>query len=156
MPTVISVREQTFSCLPAFAERWASTGYDARAALEERAERPSTTRTDATNLTPAQFCDLLDVSACASAPVRFILFPRLAGDIEGMRVQELSPAAAGERLAASIFAATTLQISQAFALPGRAFAPESATIRTLSHTLISRVRSFDCAIGPPAARIADE
>lgn len=156
MPTVVSVRAQTFSCLPAFAERWAATGYDVRAALDETAERPSRTRTDVTNLTPAQFCDLLDVSACAAAPVHFVLFPRLAGDIEGLRVQELSPAAAAERLAASIFAATSLQISQAFALPGRSSPPDPATVHALSRTLISRVRSFDCALGSPAAGIADE
>lgn len=154
MPTVTTVGEQTRRRFPVFADRWASSGYNERLTIQEASERRRQPK-DATNLTPAQFCTLLDAPLSASAPARVILFPRLTDDVEGMHVHELSPAIASERLAASVFAASSPQISQVFALPGRTSPPDPAIVAGLAHTLLSQVRSFDCVLGRSTSQTAE-
>ena len=156
MPTVVSVRAHTLRCFPAFERQWAASHYNERWSLQEAQQHGAPpVRADPINLTPAQFCMLLGVPLCASGRARILLFPRLTDDIEGLRVQELPHDVAIERLAASIFAASSApQISQVFALPTHASPPDTALVRELSRVLIRRVRSFDCRLGQPGAYTA--
>ncbi len=152
MPTVVSVRAHTLHCFPAFEQQWSASHYNERLALQEaqlHGTRPM--RADPINLTPAQFCVLLGVPLCGAGGARILLFPRLTDDIEGLHVQELSHEAASQRMAASIFAASSgPQISQVFALPAHSSPPDAALVQELSRVLVRQVRSFDCQLGRPA------
>ncbi len=157
MPTIVSVRAQTLRCFPAFEQQWSASHYNERLALQEAQQHDTPpVWADPINLTPAQFCMLLGVPLCESGRARILLFPRLTDDIDGLGVRELSHDASSQRLAASIFAASSgPQISQVFALPTHSAPPDAALVQELSRALIRQVRSFDCQLGRPVAHTAE-
>lgn len=157
MPTVVSIREQTLRRFAAFEQRWSRSRYHERLALQEAdAEGVTRRRTDPLTLTPAQFCALLGVPLGGQAPARLLLFPRLTDDIDGLRVEELSPESARQRLVASVFAAgSPRKTSQVLAVAGHCSQPDPAIVDGLSRALVEQVRSFDCQLGRPAAHTTD-
>ena len=157
MPTVVSIREQTLRRFAAFEQRWSRSRYRERLALQEAdTEGVARRRTDPITLTPAQFCALLGVPLGGQAPARLLLFPRLTDDIDGLRVEELSPESAHQRLVASVFAAgSPRKTSQVLAVAGHCSPPDPAIVDGLSRVLVGQVRSFDCQLGRPAAQTMD-
>jgi hypothetical protein len=156
MPTVVTVGEQTCRRFPEFSERRQSSGYNERLTIHEAGEHPARSQAkSASNLTPAQFSNLLGVTACASAPAHAILFPRLNDEIDGLCAREISPDAARERISAAIFAGSRPQISEVFALPGSSLPPDPGRVRELSGALVSQVRSFDCVLGRSSPRTTE-
>src|SRR5262249_16573245 len=157
MPTVVSIRSDTLDRFPAFEQRWSSSQYNERMALGEApVDGALAARTDPINLTPAQFSALLRVPVRSHGVARVLLFPRLTNEEKGMQVQPLSPDAAAQRLAASIFAAgSPCKISQVFALPGHSATPDPGVVEELSRLLVGRLNCFECQLGRTTPHTAE-
>lgn len=155
MPTIVTIRDQTLDLFPKLGKRLLRGGYDHRFALTEttpeeiRAVRPQRGRP--INLTPAQFCALLDVGMRDQSPVHALLFPRVTEGDDGLHLRELSAQAAGERLSMALFGARSSQrTSQVFTSASHLPCIDHASLENLCAVLTARIRCFDCWLGRQA------
>lgn len=155
MPTIVTIRDQTLDLFPELGKRLLQGGYDHRFTLTEtipeetRAVRSQRGRP--IDLTPAQFCTLLDVSMREQSPVRALLFPRVTEGDDGLHLRELSAQAAGERLSMALFGARSSQrTSQVFTSASHLPCIDHASLENLCAVLTARIRCFDCWLGRQA------
>jgi len=160
MPTVVTIRAHTLEMFPDLMDRLLDRAYHSRLSLSEvRAARFRPVQTGASGqfyLSPAQFCDLLQVASLAQAQVGALVFPRVTGSAGAIEVERVSVEVAATRLRACLFSAHSAQkVSAVFAPRGERFSPDQRTLEHLCHTLASHVPCFECRLGNGAYRSAD-
>lgn len=147
MPTVVAIRPDSAALLNrpdlAAAGRWRArmTLAEAHSAGDDG---PGRAARDPLGLSPRQFCVRLGVGCVASAPLRVLVFPRIAHRGSGITFLRLPPAVAGERLAAHrLNPAGTMFLADAptTTLPG----PEAMLAR-----LQASIPALECVLGQEA------
>jgi len=159
MPTVVTVRRQTLEMFPGLLDRLLVRSYRSRLSLSELEEGRFQPVQPGENgdfyLSPAQFCDLLQVASVAQAQVGALVFPGVTGRAGTIEIEQLSVAAAASRLTESLFSAHSAQkVSAVFVPPGDGPNPDRATLEDLCLKLASQVRCFECRLGDDAYRSA--
>lgn len=159
MPTVVTVRRQTLEMFPDLLDRLLVRSYRSRLSLGEIREaqlRPVQPDQDGNYyLSPAQFCDLLQVASVAQAQAEALVFPQVTGRSGSIELERLSSKAAAVRLADCLFSSHSMQkVSAVFALSGSGAIPDRAMLEGLCLRLTSQVRCFECRLGDDAYRSA--
>lgn len=159
MPTVVTVRRQALEMFPDLLDRLLVRSYRSRLSLSELKEGQFQPVQPGENgdfyLSPAQFCDLLQVAPVAQAQVGALVFPRVTGRAGTIEIEQLSVAAGASRLTESLFSAHSAQkVSAVFVSPGDVPNPDRATLEDLCLKLASQVRCFECRLGDDAYRSA--
>jgi hypothetical protein len=159
MPTVVTVRRQTLEMFPDLLDRLLERSYRSRLSLGEIREaqlRPVQPDQDGNYyLSPAQFCDLLQVASVAQAQAEALVFPQVTGRSGSIELERLSSKAAAVRLADCLFSSHSMQkVSAVFALSGSGAIPDRAMLEGLCLRLTSQVRCFECRLGDDAYRSA--
>ncbi|MGH7412488.1 MAG: hypothetical protein ACREJ6_15715 [Candidatus Methylomirabilis sp.] len=159
MPTVVTVRRQTLEMFPSLLDRLVARSYRSRLSLGEIREaqlRPVQPDQDGNYyLSPAQFCDLLQVASVAQAQAEALVFPQVTGRSGTIELERLSSKAAAVRLADCLFSSHSMQkVSAVFALSGSGAIPDRAMLEDLCLRLTSQVRCFECRLGDDAYRSA--
>jgi len=155
MPTIVTIRDQTLDLFPELRQRLLQSRYNHRFALKETLPEGTFVahpqRGRPTDLTPAQFCTLLDVDMREQSPVRTILFPQVTGAHSGIHLQELSAQAAGERLSAALFGARSSQRMSSIFIPvSRSSSIDQTKLERLCMGLTAQARCVDCRLGQQA------
>lgn len=159
MPTVVTVRRQTLEMFPDLLDRLLVRSYRSRLSLGEIREaqlRPVQPDQDGNYyLSPAQFCDLLQVATVAQAQAEALVFPQVTGRSGSIELERLSSKAAAVRLADCLFSSHSMQkVSAVFALSGSGAIPDRAMLEGLCLRLTSQLRCFECRLGDDAYRSA--
>jgi hypothetical protein len=159
MPTIVTVRQQGAWRLRFLHERLLASSYHERYSLAEtgqrigRVGRPD--RHGRWSMSPAQFCDLLQVRPIAQVPAYALVFPRVTGRPGTIELTQLSADEAAVQLAGTLFRAhaplkTAEMLTSADDTPrGR------ASFDDVCRQLVSGVRSFTCALGREAYQSRD-
>jgi hypothetical protein len=147
MPTIITIRPGTLALLPTLRERLLAGGDELRRSVADAANRFPSLDDERVFLTPAQLCSLIGVSALAEVEARSLVFPRVAPAVGTWRLEPLTSAAAAQRLRDALFGGDVHKGSDLFRGPP---APDESTIARLVAELASKVRSFECLLGPGA------
>ncbi len=155
MPTVITLRDPTPQLFPELAARLSEHRYRENLALREvKAPDVGTARSQQhspISLSPAQFCEALDVEARGQCGVRALLFPRVTQAGHGIDVRQLSARAAAQQLTKAVFAVNSSQkASEVFVPASHPLEVEAATLEQLCAALATRVPSFECRLGEHA------
>jgi hypothetical protein len=155
MPTIVAVRQETLEMLPDVHHRLLAAGYNYRLTLAETKRgplRPARPGKDGRyTLSPAQFCELLQVRAAARASVRALLFPRVTGGSGTIELEELPAEEAAVRLNQSLFGAgPSREGSELFVPTGCGPGADPGARGGLSLALTSKVPSFECRLGRDA------
>jgi hypothetical protein len=160
MPTVVTVRRQTLEMFPDLLHRLLERSYRSRLSLAEIREaqlRPVQPDHDGHYyLSPAQFCDLLQVASVAQAQAEALVFPQVTGRSGTIELERLSSEAAAVRLTDCLFSSHSMQkVSAVFALSGNGAIPDRAILEGLCLRLTSQVRCFECRLGKEAYQDED-
>lgn len=160
MPTVATVRKQTLEMFPDLLHRLLERSYRSRLSLAEMREaqlRPVKTNQDGDYyLSPAQFCDLLQVASVAQAQAEALVFPQVTGRSGAIELERLSSEVAAVRLTDCLFSSHSMQkVSAVFALSGNGAVPDRAILEGLCLRLTSQVRCFECRLGKEAYQDED-
>lgn len=152
MPTLVTVRPRTLRLFPRLKPRLLESGYHPRLSLAEIASQPRGPvlpwGDQRFGLSPAQFCELLDVPVDASSPASVLLFPRITHEPGGARLLPLSATQAAARLADALFGVGSLRkTSDVFAVPDDPPAPDSATLHRLCNQLVTQLPCIECEVG---------
>ncbi len=155
MPTIVTVRQQTLEMFPPLRHRLLTSSYHSRLTLSEATQRPHRPVRPGKNgqfsLSPAQFCELLQVKATAQGHARGLVFPRVTGRSGMIDLEQLSAEAAAVRLIESLFRARSSQkVTEVFTLSGHGSRSDKATLERLCLRLTSQVRCFECRMGEEA------
>jgi hypothetical protein len=152
MPTIVTVRQQTLDMFPDLRSRLLGSSFHPRLSLSEtrhwphRVVRPE--KDGRFNLSPAQFCELLQVSPGAQGKLQAIVFPRVTRESGTIHLEQLSAEAAAVRLIDSLFSAHSAQkVSNVFVHSTSASHPDEAALQDLCLKLTSQVRCFECRLG---------
>jgi len=155
MPTIVTVRQQTLEMFPLLYRRLLATSYHSRLTLSETTQRTLQSARPGDdgrfNLSPAQFCHLLQTSLVAQGQVQALVFPGVTGKSGSIELEQLPAKAAAARLADSLFGGPSGRItSDVFTLYGSGSCPDQATLESLCRRVTSRVRCFECRLGEEA------
>jgi len=155
MPTIVTVRQRTLEMFPPLYRRLLVSSYHSRLTLSETTQRPLQSARPGEdgrfNLSPVQFCQLLQASPIAQGRVQALVFPRVTGGSGAIELEQLSAEAAAARLAESLFGGPSGRItSDVFTLSGSGSCPDQATLESLCRRVTSRVRCFECRLGEEA------
>lgn len=159
MPTVVTVRNQTLEMFPDVMDRLFKRSYRSRLSISEAKTTPLRPVRPNENgqfyLSPAQFCDLLQVASVAHAQVGALVFPRVTGRAGAIEVEQLSVEAAAARLRESLFSAHSAQKVSAVFLPrGDRPNADRVGLENLCFQLASQVPCIECRLGNEAYRSA--
>ena len=159
MPTIVTVRQQGARRLRFLHERILASSYHERYTLAEtgqrigRVDRPD--RYGRWSMSPAQFCELLQVRPLAQVPAYALVFPRVTGQPGIIELNHLSADEAAVQLASALFRAHS-SLKTAEMLTSADGPPrERASFDNLCRQLASGVRSFTCALGREAYQSGD-
>jgi len=147
IPTVIGIDAGTRTFFPGLADTLHARGCDHR---RRSSEAPPAVEPARRVVSPRQLCDALGVQTVATAPVRAIVFPVIRATASGLRLQRLDEAAAGPRLAASLFGTPPFAASKLFAPADSA--SSGGDPASLLARLAREVPCFDGIAGPDAYR----
>ncbi|MBI3800890.1 MAG: hypothetical protein HY268_28435 [Deltaproteobacteria bacterium] len=153
MPTLVTIRDRALDLFPELQRPLLEDGSDYRLTLGEAKPRSAPAgqraRGRSFDLSPAQFCALLNRGMRGHSPVRVLLFPHVREESEGIHIQEVSAQAAGQRLTAALFGVNLSppRTSQVFTLASSPPALDQARLESLCLTLTTQVRCFDWQLG---------
>lgn len=156
MPTIVNLRPSMLDLFPELGAVVRNRGYHHSLTVAETLDggqaRPWAPG-EAAGLTPLQYCHAAGADACARAVARALVFPRVAGEVEGIRVTPLAPDVAASRLAGALVAGgEPEQMSAVFdAAPDRPL-PGRADVQRACRALAAAVRSLECVLGVDAYR----
>jgi len=107
MPTIVRLPTDTVEMFPHLIPRLRARSYHHRLTLSEvrkKAVGPAISDSrERLSLSPAQFCELLQVRAAPGADLCALVFPRVTGYRGGIEFELLSPSAAAARLTEGLF-----------------------------------------------------
>ena len=153
MPTLVTIRDQALNLFPELQRPLLEGCYDYRLALgEAKREGAKTVRLGRPfDLSPAQFCALLNIGVCGQSLVRALLFPWVTEGSDGIHIRELSAQAAGKRLTTALFrVGLSARTSQVFTLASHRPYIDQARLERLCLALTAQVRCFDWQLGRQA------
>jgi hypothetical protein len=154
MPTIVTVRQQAARRFRLLQERLVASSYNHRYRLAETDQRRGRTARPGNDgrwsLSPAQFCELLQVRSAAQVPAWAVLFPRVTGKPGTIELEQLPADEAAAQLTGALFRAhSSLKSAELFTSFGSGRS-EGADLEHLCRHLTSRVRSFACHLGRDA------
>ena len=160
MPTIVTVRPRTLALFPSLRERLLASGYHPRLSLAEVAAAPLQTPRpwgdQRFGLSPAQFRALLATEAVADCQLSTLLLPRITNQPGTVRLTELSPEVAAERLSLALFGAGSWRkSSDVFTVPDQPPPPDETELARRCSRLTSQVRCVECALGLEAYERAE-
>ena len=155
MPTIVALRQGTVEMFPDLRRRLL---VDSFRYLDKRSEttqsfppriRPGKDRRF--NLSPWQFCELLQVGSRAQGQAQALLFPRVTGEAGTVELEQLSAGDAAVRLRQSLFRAGPARLAFAvFGLSGHDTSLGEGMLESLCLRFTSQVRCFECRLGREA------
>ena len=159
MPTLVAVRPGTFDFFPPFRDRLLASAYATAWTLAEaRALPPPDARTvgdEKTDVTPAQFLDLLGARATPACEAGVVLFPRVTPAVGDFALERLDPADAAHRFRPSLLGVPPWRkTADVFSSPTDPEPLAPARLSALCRELAERVPCFECRLGPEAYRDA--
>ena len=159
MPTVLTLRPASWALFPPLRDRLLQRHYQFRDSLREAAAGAPTPFQLAPdqpfNLTPAQYCALLDVAPVASGCPHVVLFPQVTDAPTTIEVRALSRDATTERLAGALFGSGSADaLSELFTLPAHRVRTDRTHRVALCAALANQVQGFDCQLGRDAYHAA--
>jgi hypothetical protein len=156
MPTLVTIRDRALDLFPELQRPLLEDCYDYRLTSAEAklkgAQAARRERGRPFDLSPAQFCALLNRGMRGHSPVRALLFPQVTEEGEGISIRELSARAAGKRLSAALFGVNLSppRTSPVFTLTSSCAAFDQARLESLCLTLTAQVRCFAWQLGRQA------
>ena len=111
MPAIVNVRTPMLELMPGFGERLRSKRYHFRDLLRETEPSGTEPTNQRWSITPAQYCDVLDVTAVSTVRARGLVFPSVTNEPGTIDLRPISPQDAAERLIESLFGACDLRAS---------------------------------------------
>jgi len=160
MPTIVMLRHDTLDMFGPLKEAYESARFDRGRSIAEcapgiaRPEPRAARGSHRPGISPAQFCRLLGVAMQPAAPIGMMLFPRVDGSVDGMRVEALSAGLAQQALEKSLLKPShPTRHSQVFAPGGggEEVSPEAEAARC--RQLVEQVPAYACRLGPNAFRV---
>src|SRR5262245_26417587 len=159
MPTIVTVRQQGARRLRFLHERLLASSYHERYSLAEMDQRIGRVRRPDQygrwSMSPAQFCELLQVRPIARVPACALVFPRVTGQPGTIELTRLSAEEAAVLLAGALFRAHSSLKTAEMLTSADGTPRERASFDDLCRQLASGVRSFTCALGREAYQSGD-
>lgn len=149
MPTIVTIRKEGLEMFPDLCRRIETTAYDCTLSLNERAHRA--THVDEENrfsLSPAQFCEFLQVSASAQGEVGALIFPRVRANKRSLKLESLPLELAFGRLKEALFRSNFPQKTANLFRLENVRDSEEEFLDKQCLRLISRIPCFDCHLRP--------
>jgi hypothetical protein len=146
MPTIVSLRDETLARFPAFARRLRESAYARDRTLAEAAASAAPPRP---NLTPIQLRVLAGAGETGAGPLRAVVFPSVAPDVERFAVSALGERDAAAALRTGLFLAT-LPERPAAAFADDTPARDEAMLDRLCREVAARVPCLDVRLGAHA------
>lgn len=152
LTTVVQVQAPTFTLFPGLRERLLPE-WDHRLALRERSASVGFPEPgQAHQLTPAQFCGLVDTPMRGWARGNVVLFPRLDESCDGMALEPVSSTVAASRLREHLLGGAHPALSEVFSLSPASI--DAQTLDRICREIATRARCFDCRLGRNAYQSA--
>jgi hypothetical protein len=156
MPTIVNLRPSMLGLFPELGALVRRTGYHHSLSVAETLDggraRPLPSAEGA-GLTPGQYCHAVGVGARSHAVARALVFPRVTGEVGGIRLAPLTPDVAASRLAGALVAGgQPEQMSAVFDVAPDRPRPSRAEVERACLALAATVRSFECLLGLDAYR----
>ncbi len=155
MPTIVRLSTGTVEMFPHLLPRLRARSYHHRLTLSEIAQKHVGSATplprERLSLSPAQFCELLQVHPAAEGELRALVFPIVTGNRGTVDLTRVSPPAAAVRLAESLLhARAPHRVSDVFDVAAGGSCADGVGLEKLSLRLASHVRCFECRLGQEA------
>ena len=164
LPTLVTIRDRTLDFFPAVERVLRRQCYDHRLSLTEVEQAGGDSapprRGHPVDLSPAQFCAVLNVARRGHLPVHAVLFPQVTDDSAGLQVHRLTPHAASLHLTTALFGESADQLrSQVFTVPSQSPETGPPSVARRCTELAERVPCFACQLGrqayQPGTALAD-
>lgn len=155
MPTIVALRQGTLDMFPHLASHLPVGSFrylDSRSETSQSSPpRIPPGKDSRFNLSPWQFCELLQVGSRAQAQAQALLFPRVTGEAGTAEFEQLSAEDAAMRLSQSLFRGGPARPASAvFELSGRDISLEDGVLESLCLRFTSQVRCLECRLGREA------
>lgn len=155
IPTIINLRGSTLRMFPELYRRLCSSAYNPMLTLQEAAAgllghaRPW--RQDHYTLSPAQLCELMEVTPRSQARLAAVLFPRVTNTDGATRLEALSGRRAVSSLLESLFrSGFARQSGSLFSVSGNGHVVTDGARRQFVSALAARVPCYVCHVGVDA------
>ncbi|MEO2036107.1 MAG: aminoglycoside phosphotransferase family protein [Planctomycetaceae bacterium] len=159
MPTILRIRPDALHRLPYLERRYRSKPYNYCATIEEShrvfqesgtsalIEEPVTPR-----LTAAQLCDLVNGDAVGRTNLAALVFPHIAPEVESLRLQEIRPDVAANKLFREGLLTPTspLRTSEVFRTGDATEIVPDEILWESCQQITALVPCYTCALGPAA------
>jgi hypothetical protein len=149
MPTIVTIRKESLEKFPEGSGRLETTSYNFTLSLCETAEqRTRPDREGRFSLSPAQFCQFLQVTPLSQQKLGALVFPRISTTNAAMALEPLSFDVAVSRLTDAIFQTHLSRRTASSLMFERGHELDRESLERLCFRLFSMVRCFDCQLGP--------
>ena len=157
MPTIVKIWEDSIRMFPSLVERIKESMYPDRLTLRGsgRWRYPSAGASGRLRYlwTPAQLCDLLGARPRGEAPLSAIVFPTIVPERSPtLRLEPLSQEVSARKLLDGLVRPSVEPAVGLYATGGASNFPDQDQLATACESLVSRVKCFECQMGPAGIR----